>query len=315
LTATPPRTAARPKWQDVHGIFLLDKASGITSNTALQQARRVFQARKAGHSGSLDPLATGMLPICFGEATKFAGQLLGADKTYEVTLLFGVQTDTADADGQPIAESPLKDIPRDVLESALASFRGPIRQVPPMYSALKYQGQRLYELARAGKEVERAPRDVVIRHLEVLAWSPMCPVLRVECSKGTYIRSLVEDIAVAAGSLAHVKALRRVLVEPFAGCPMVTQEVLERIAGIGTESPEGLLLPVDAALKGLPAVDLDDEASRQIRQGKLVDAMAGLATGPARLFGPNREFLGLGTVEEGGRVRARRLMSSSLSPH
>jgi tRNA pseudouridine55 synthase len=225
--------APRVAWETVDGIVLLDKPAGLTSNVALQRARRLFRARKAGHTGSLDPLATGMLPLCFGEATKFAGHLLDADKEYRVRLCFGVQTDTADADGRVVAESDRRAVPGAELAACLARFRGEIDQVPPMYSALKSGGQRLHVLARAGREVPRAPRRVRILGLEVVTADPATPSLWVRCSKGTYIRALVEDIAAALGTLAHVVELRRLAVAPFPADGMVTLEALQAAAAAG----------------------------------------------------------------------------------
>jgi len=192
----------RRERRSVDGLLLLDKPIGITSNAALQRVKRLFRARKAGHTGSLDPLASGMLPLCFGQGTKVSAYLLDADKTYRVTACFGTQTDTADADGSVIAESQVKTVERAALEQALEKLTGDIEQVPPMYSALKKDGKRLYELARQGIEVERPARPVTIRSLAIEVFDPAAPVIRVECSKGTYVRTLVEDLAGLLGVAA-----------------------------------------------------------------------------------------------------------------
>jgi len=219
--------------RDLTGIVLLDKPVGITSNEALQRAKRLFEARKAGHTGSLDPLASGMLPLCFGQATKVSAFLLGADKVYRVRARFGTRTDTADADGKVVEESCITEVSQIALETALSKFRGDIQQVPPMYSALRKDGRRLYELAREGREVEREPRSVTIHSLDIEEYDPTHPVLRVRCSKGTYVRTLVEDIAAAAGSLGHVAALRRLTVEPFPDDGLVSLTALEQAAEAG----------------------------------------------------------------------------------
>lgn len=224
----------------VHGILLLDKPSGGSSNHALQRAKRLFGAAKAGHTGSLDPLATGMLPICFGEATKLSAFLLDADKGYETTLKLGVTTNSADADGETVLERPVPAyLDRATFEEICARFTGPIMQIPPMVSAIKIDGQRLYKLARQGKEVDRPPRPVVIHSLDVLSFSGDTARLAVRCSKGTYIRSLVTDIGEAIGCGAHVTTLRRTFVSPFEQAPMITIETLEQmVAQLSAEAPD-----------------------------------------------------------------------------
>ncbi len=224
----------------VHGILLLDKPSGGSSNHALQKAKRLFGAAKAGHTGSLDPLATGMLPICFGEATKLSAFLLDADKGYETTLKLGITTNSADADGEVVQERPVPaDLDRAAFEKICAQFMGPIMQVPPMVSAIKIDGKRLYKLAREGIEVDRPPRPVTIHSLEVLSFSGDTARLAVCCSKGTYIRSLVTDIGEAIGCGAHVSALRRTFVSPFEQMPMISIETLEQMmAQLSAEAPD-----------------------------------------------------------------------------
>jgi len=298
---------ARRVQRVVDGLLLLDKPIGVTSNSALQQVKRLFRARKAGHTGSLDPLASGMLPLCFGQATKLSAYLLDADKVYRVTARFGARTDTADADGEVIAESPLKRVERSHLETALERFRGKIMQVPPMYSALKKDGKRLYELAREGLEVERDARPVTIHALEIDTWDPEQPVLTVRCSKGTYIRTLVEDIAAAAGTLGHVEALRRLSVEPFPEAGLVTMDELERMAGQGEAALDGLLRPVDEAVAGWPAVHLNRDQAYYLVRGNPVHARVAGEAGLVRLYDEEHRFLGVGAVAGDGRVAPKRL--------
>ncbi len=297
--------------RSVNGLVLLDKPQGLTSNAALQRVKRLFNARKAGHTGSLDPLASGMLPICMGHATKISAYLLDADKCYRTTAQFGCRTDTADADGRVIEESGITAIDRAVLEQALEGFRGEILQVPPMYSALKQGGKRLYELAREGKEVAREPRKLTIHSLEIEAYDPRRPVLRIQCSKGTYIRTLVEDIAAAAGTLGHVAALRRLAVSPFSEAAMVSMETLERAAEQGFEVLDALLLPVDQAISNWPAVSLGSSESYYLLQGNPVSSgripESGPQPGLVRLYGQSQRFLGIGEVLADGRVAPRRL--------
>ncbi len=304
MTGAP---APRVAWETVDGIVLLDKPAGLTSNAALQRARRLFRARKAGHTGSLDPLATGMLPLCFGEATKFAGHLLDADKEYRVRLRFGVQTDTADADGRVVAEADRREVPAGDLTACLDRFRGEIDQVPPMYSALKSGGQRLHALARAGREVVRAPRRVRILGLEVVAADPATPTLWVRCSKGTYIRALVEDIAAALGTLAHVVELRRLAVAPFPPAGMVTLEALQSAAATGELGR--YLLPVDAGLVAWPRVELAEDLAGRLLAGRPVTAPGG-ACGPVRVYGPGDRFLGVADAGADGLVTPRRLRAA-----
>jgi tRNA pseudouridine55 synthase len=307
-TARPDRAAVRRK---VSGLLLLVKPPGLTSNRALQRVRRVFGAQKAGHTGSLDPLASGMLPLCLGEATKFAGYLLEADKIYRVRARFGVRTDTADAEGRPIAEGRAQ-IAREELAEILARFRGPLMQIPPMFSALKRDGRPLYELARAGREVARAPRAVQVSELTLEHYDASRPVLRVRCSKGTYIRTLIEDLAAAAGTVAHVVELRRLAVLPFDEPAMVTIGVLEEAARAGPVALDRLLRPVDQMVTRLPELRLSATASAHLRQGRTVTGSRADLHGAVRLYDADGSFLGVGEVLPDGRVAPRRLVV--LSP-
>jgi len=300
----------RPK-RDVDGILLLDKPLGISSNRALQIAKRVFKARKAGHTGSLDPLATGMLPLCFGHGTKVSGLLLDSDKGYEVRLKFGERTDTADAEGDVTETSAKTEVAREELDLVLQKFVGDSEQIPPMYSALKHEGQRLYKIARAGGEVERKPRKIRIEEIRIVDFDPQQPKLYVQCSKGTYIRSLVEDIAAAAGTLAHVIELRRVWVHPFAGLPMVTLEALEELAEQGETALDEILLEADQALLHLPAVRFSAEGEARLLNGQMAAAADLSETKESgqevRMYTETGTFIGLGQVADAQQVAPKRL--------
>lgn len=295
--------------RDIDGILLLDKPHGLSSNQALQRVKWLYGARKAGHTGSLDPLATGMLPICLGQATKVSAFLLNSDKTYRAQVAFGAQTATGDVEG-PVIATGAPTVSADALELALAGFRGAISQTPPMYSALKHDGQRLYELARQGQTVERQPRDLWIHELTVEAYDPYGPILRIRCSKGTYIRTLVEDIARAAGTVAHLAALHRLSVEPFAEAAMRSLPELDSIAP-DEAALDALLLPLDSALSGWPAVRLDTADAARISHGQTVVARAEhTAGGAVRLYDPAGRFLGIGDLGADRRITARRLMAT-----
>ncbi len=296
--------------RSVDGIVLLDKPSGITSNRALQQVKRLYNARKAGHTGSLDPLASGMLPICLGEATKVSAWLLDADKTYEVVAAIGQQTDSGDADGEVIATSDKQSVTLAELEAALAGLHGRIQQVPPMYSALKQGGRRLYELARAGQVVDRPPRTVTIHALEVIAFDPQRPRLRVRCSKGTYVRTLVEDLAASIGTLAHVAALRRIALGPFGGRPMVTLDELQQRAASDEAALDAVLEPLDAALQGVPAVHVNDVAAAAVLHGRAVAVTNAPSGGLVRLYGPGELLLAMGEALGDGRVAPKRVFGA-----
>lgn len=293
--------------QQVNGVLLLDKPAGITSTDALNRAKRALRARRAGHTGSLDPLASGLLPITFGEATKLAAFLLNAEKRYRVEARLGIATETGDADGKVRARAPVPDLAEVEIESVLARFRGGIEQVPPMYSALKYKGERLYSLARRGVTVEREPRTVTIHELRLTGREGDRLHFEVRCSKGTYIRTLIEDIAVALGTVAHVSALRRRGVAGFdEGDKLVPLETLET-----DPQPERFLLPPDAALREWPAVSLNRDLAYFVRHGQPVLVPRSPASGWLRLYDDSRRFIGVGEVLDDGRIAPRRLVSGS----
>lgn len=307
-----PAGAAAPdrvdRWRDVDGILLLDKPEGLTSNAALQRARRAFRARKAGHTGSLDPLASGLLPICFGQATKVSGLLLDADKTYRVKIDLGARTTTGDRAGEVAETHPVPSLDRSAVERAAAGFVGESTQVPPMYSALKHHGERLYRLARRGIEVERPPRPVTIRRLDVVGIGPASIELDVACSKGTYVRALAEDLARALGTVGHVASLRRLAIGPFAGSDMRTLEAVE--SGERAEALDRMLLPIDAALTSLPAARLGEAETTALLHGQSV-AAEGPGAARVRIYGADGRFLGVGRMNpEGRRLSPERIMTA-----
>jgi tRNA pseudouridine55 synthase len=304
---------ARPRreWRTVDGIVLLDKPEGLSSNQALQRVRRLYRARKAGHTGSLDPLATGVLPLCFGQATKVAGFLLDADKTYRATLALGCRTATGDREGEVLERVAVPPLDAATVDAALARFRGVSEQVPPMYSALKRDGEALYALARRGIEVERAPRAVRIEALALVALGGAALEFEVTCSKGTYVRTLGEDIARALGTVGHLAALRRTSVGgAFAGAVPHALAALEALAG-DAAALEALLLPVDAALGAFPAVVLGTADAGRFRHGQAV-AVTAAPLLRVRLYAADGAFLGLGDTDGTGQsVRPLRLMSAA----
>jgi len=298
--------ARRRKGRDIHGILLLDKPAGWSSNQAVQTVRRLLQARKAGHTGTLDPFATGMLPICLGEASKTAAYMLDAAKAYVARAHLGVATATGDIEGETTRTAPVPALDARDIERAMARFTGAIRQVPPMYSALKHGGRPLYELARAGREVEREARTVTIHELELLAWRPPELEFRVYCSKGTYVRTLAEDLAIELGSCAHLRALRRTAVTPFRAEDMVSIEEVETGAQDG--NAESLLLPTDAGLADWPVVTLGEPAATRFAHGNPVstpDAPAALV----RVYSDAGILLGLGQVMAGKLLKPKRIMN------
>ncbi|MGC3874807.1 tRNA pseudouridine(55) synthase TruB [Halomonas sp. GXIMD04776] len=302
--------ARRRRGLSVDGVLLLDKPQGMSSNQALQRARRLFQAQKAGHTGTLDPMATGLLPVCFGEATKFSSYLLDADKCYRAYVRLGEITDTGDADGEVIERHPIVPLTEDDIEKALSAFRGEIDQIPPMYSALKHQGRPLYELARQGKTIARAPRRVTVYDMRLLARDATGFELEVACSKGTYIRTLAEDIGQALGCGAHITALRRLRTGPFDADDMVSLEVLESTSD--SAGREEWLLKMDALVEHLPRLDVEDGAARRLMLGQRVQmSTEGLSTNSlARLYRDDT-FLGLVTILVAGEVTPRRLVATT----
>ena len=294
------------------GILLLDKPHGLSSNAALQRVRRLLEGAKAGHAGSLDPLATGMLPICIGEATKIAADIVAGAKRYQFTVALGRRTATADAEGEVTAEAAVPALTRTAVEQLLQGFLGRRSQVPPRYSALKVSGEPLYKLARAGRTVERPARAIELYELALLELEPQSLDIETRCSKGTYVRALAEEIAAALGTVGHVSALRRLSVEPFGEEPMHTLESLERTCAAGGAAP---LLPPDYPLRHLPAVRLTALAAARLRQGQVVPAVVAASqpsSGEAprlRLYDEAGRFLGVGIVAGAGAVRARRLLN------
>jgi tRNA pseudouridine55 synthase len=293
----------------VTGIVVLDKPLGLSSNTALQRVRHLFQAAKAGHTGSLDPLATGVLPICLGEATKLSGYLLDADKRYRVRAAVGTCTNTADAEGEVTKTSDASQLTRAALVALFAQFTGDIRQRPPMYSALKRDGQPLYKLAREGIEVEREARPVTVYDIQLLDFGPGSFTLDVRCGKGTYIRSLVEDLAAAAGQCAHVAELRRTAAGPFLEDRMLTLETLETLAGEGLEALDARLIPLLDGLPGMARVPVDEAAARRLAQGQSV-CPAGLSgSGRVAVTGPFGQLLGIAEIGPGATLVPKRWLA------
>jgi tRNA pseudouridine55 synthase len=300
----------RHKAEPVDGLLLLNKPAGITSNQALQKVKRLLNAKKAGHTGSLDPAATGMLPLCFGEATKVCAYLLEADKTYRVTARLGEATDTADADGKVIETAAVPALEYDDWAKIVAGFVGDIEQVPPMYSALKKDGKRLYELARQGITVERAARKLKIFEIQLLEARGDRLVLRVHCSKGTYIRTLVEDIAKAAGTIAHTASLHRESLGDFKADDMLD---LPSVADMAADGPKGLrerLLPADTALAGWPEVNIDVVAGSMFSGGQSVPVDAS-GTGLVRVYDAERVFLGVGELSGTQQLAPKRIFHAA----
>lgn len=298
---------------DVNGLLLLDKPIGLSSNAALQKSKRIFNAKKAGHTGSLDPLATGMLPICFGEATKFTQFLLDADKTYETTAKLGVITDTGDAEGQVIERREIYDISLEKIKAVLEKFRGEQSQIPPMYSALKQQGKPLYELARAGISVPREARKINIHQLDLVSFLGDELSLVVRCSKGTYIRSLVEDIGLALGCGAHVVVLRRTAVAGFDAEKMVTMEKLQALSEAKQEKELiESLMPVDSLVSYLPSIQLNQENVVSLKKGQCIKNVDTKNYGSeltlVRVYDSESQFIGLAELSPEGVLKPKRLL-------
>jgi tRNA pseudouridine55 synthase len=304
------RRTRRTKGRNVTGIVLLDKPAGITSNNALQQVKHLFRAQKAGHTGSLDPIATGLLPICLGEATKISQFLLNADKTYMATLKLGIKTNSGDSEGEIIQSRPVEMKSRDQIESILSNYIGNIEQIPPMHSAIKKNGVPLYKLAHKGIEIDREPRSVTIFDLQLVSLHDDELQIRVHCSKGTYIRSLAEDIGEDLGCGAHVCQLRREHVGPFHG-EMLTLDELASRAEQGFGVLDQTLLPIDHGLKQWPEINLTGDAGFYIQQGQPVFVPKVSEQGFVRLYLNEHEFLGVGEILDDGRVAPKRLMKNT----
>jgi tRNA pseudouridine55 synthase len=296
--------------RQVHGVLVLDKPRGFSSNAALQKVRWLLNAEKAGHTGSLDPLATGVLPLCFGEATKFSQYLLDADKGYSTVAQLGVTTTTGDAEGE-VLERRTVDIDEAAIQAALPAFRGQIEQIPPMYSALKRDGQPLYKLARAGEVVEREARSVTIARLELLALQEDRATLEVACSKGTYVRTLVEDLGARLGCGAHVAELRRTQAGPFGLVQAISLDELEAAhAEGGAEALDRFLLPVDSGLEHWPLVQLTQHSAYYWLHGQPVRAANAPKFGLMRVQDDQGRFIGIGEIDDEGQVAPRRLIRS-----
>jgi tRNA pseudouridine55 synthase len=301
-------SGAHVPWRAVDGVLLLDKPGGISSNAALQVVRRLFRAEKGGHTGTLDPMATGLLPVCLGEATKFSHLLLDADKRYLASVQLGVTTTTGDLEGEIVRRNPVS-VSRDEAEAVLGRFRGPIQQIPPMYSALKHRGQPLYKLARAGGEIPRAPRSIIIHSLSLMRIEGDQLQLAVNCSKGTYVRALAEDIGNALGCGACLAGLRREGVGSFTLSGRAL--TLEQVELLAPAERDALLLPADALVAGLPRLDLDAGEALRLIHGQSVERAGARMAGLARIYGPNGEFLGVVEVTPPGRIVPRRLRAQS----
>lgn len=302
----------RKKGRNISGILLLDKPAGITSNGALQRVKSLFFAQKAGHTGSLDPIATGILPICLGEATKFSGFLLNADKSYLAECQLGIVTRSGDIEGEVVSERPVEGVTEEKIKAALLQFEGDIQQIPPMHSAIKVNGQPLYKLAHQGIEVEREPREVSIYELEFVSYDADQEklVIRVHCSKGTYVRTLVEDVGEVLGCGAHVTALRRTTLGPYLEQDLLTLEQLEQMYEEDKFSMDQYLLSLDSAVEEYESVTLDADSSYYVRQGQPVQISGVPDEGWVRIYNESDEFMGVGEIDQDGRVAPRRLVAS-----
>jgi tRNA pseudouridine55 synthase len=298
----------RRRGRPVSGVLLLDKPTGVSSNHALQTARRLLSAAKAGHTGTLDPLATGVLPLCFGAATKFSQIQLDADKTYEAVLLLGQKTSTADAEGEVIETRPVPEITPELLEAMTQRFTGPLAQIPPMYSALKHDGERLYALARRGETVERPARAVHVSRLDLLEFDQSSFEVELDCSKGTYVRSLIEDIGEALGCGAHLTALRRLRVGALDVRQAVTLECLRSLADCDPPALDGCLVPIADALSDLPQLELAPEDAARLQLGQALTLPQPPANGWVAVFTGQRIFIGMAEARD-GLLLPRRLVS------
>ena len=291
----------------MNGIFLLDKPIGLSSNHALQRVKRLFKAKKAGHTGTLDPLASGMLPICLGEATKFSQYVLNFDKTYLVTMQLGVRTNTSDAEGEIIATKPVAEFSLENIDAAFDEFRGNILQIPTMFSALKHNGIPLYDYARRGITIERAARPITIYNITVLSMDKDFVHYTVTCSSGTYVRTLTDDVGEKLGCGAHVTQLRRLSVGKYLEKDMLTLEQLQAL-----ENPENFLLPMDTAVEHLPILMLPEETKLALQQGKVIAEVSDAKTGLVRLYSETEGFFGVGEVMADGRLISKRLICAYL---
>ncbi|MFP9469085.1 tRNA pseudouridine(55) synthase TruB [Pectobacterium brasiliense] len=305
----------RRRGRDIHGVLLLDKPQGVSSNDVLQKVKRIFNANRAGHTGALDPLATGMLPICLGEATKFSQYLLDSDKRYRVIARLGQRTDTSDADGNVIEERAIG-FSATELEQALEGFRGTTQQVPSMYSALKYQGRKLYEYARQGLTVPREAREITVYELQFIRWEGDELELEIHCSKGTYIRTIIDDLGEKLGCGAHVIYLRRLQVATYPTERMVTLEQLAALAEQAqtqelplSQSLDPLLMPMESPVIDFPEVNLTPVVAGYLKLGQAVQAANVPSNGMVRITeGDEHKFIGMGEIDSDGRVAPRRLV-------
>jgi tRNA pseudouridine55 synthase len=298
-------------YRDISGILLLDKALGASSNAALQQVRALFGAAKAGHAGSLDPLASGLLPVCFGQATKVCGRLLSSGKTYRVLVELGARTESGDGETEVIERSAVPPLDDRAVDAVLATFLGEQEQVPPMHSALKFEGKRLYELARRGETVERAARKIVIHRIARVRLGGEQLEFDVYCSKGTYVRTLAADIAARLGTLGYVRGLRRLSLDPFDDLPMYTMEQLDALQ---PPARDAVLLQPDRAFLDLPRVELATQAVEGLLQGRTVAALQPAAAGELRAYDGQGRFLGMVQGAPDGRVRPVRLFVDVAGP-
>lgn len=298
-------------YRDISGILLLDKALGASSNAALQQVRALFGAAKAGHAGSLDPLASGLLPVCFGQATKVCGRLLSSGKTYRVLVELGARTESGDGETEVVERAPVPPLDDRAVNAVLATFLGEQEQVPPMHSALKFEGKRLYELARRGETVERAARKIVIHRIARVRLDGEELEFDVYCSKGTYVRTLAADIAARLGTLGYVRGLRRLSLDPFDDLPMYT---MEQLAVLQPPARDAVLLQPDRAFLDLPRVELATLAVEGLLQGRTVAALQPAAPGELRAYDGQGRFLGMVQAAPDGRVRPVRLFVDVAGP-
>jgi len=299
----------KKRGRDISGIIVLDKPAGMSSNGALQHVKRLYDAKKAGHTGNLDVPATGLLPICLGEATKVSAYLLDSNKTYLARCKLGMTTTTGDAAGEELSRSPVPEISEADLENVLKKFMGEIEQIPPMYSALKHNGKRLYELAYKGIEVERKSRKITIYSLKLLELNNDEFEIEVSCSKGTYIRTLAEDIGHELGCGGHILTLRRLQAGPFKESQMMTPMQLQEVAEQGMEQLDNLLLPMDIALTDFPEVRLTEDMAYYLCRGQAVTVSGLPKSGQLRIYNNLDQFIGLGEVSDDGRLAPKRLIN------